>query len=114
MTTDSPPAAAEAPAAEPEPRSGKAICSRPQVLAGIAAVSREHLDFRQPLSEDLRLVEDLGLDSMRAFTLAAEVENHFKIMLSEEDEDQLVTVGDLVQVVIARLESVAGEVEESS
>lgn len=82
--------------------------TRDDVLAALASITRRHLGFDQPLREDQRLVEDLGLDSMRAFTLAAEVENHFRIALSEDDEGGLETVGDLVRVVRARLATEGG------
>ncbi len=69
------------------------------ILAGIGEVLREHLAWEGPVSEDMRLVEDLRLDSVRLLTLAAEVENRFRVVLDEADETAIVTVGDLVEVV---------------
>jgi acyl carrier protein len=69
------------------------------ILAGIAEVLREHLGWEGPLRRDMRLIEDLGLDSVRLMTLAAEVENRFRVILDETDEAAIVTVGDLVEVV---------------
>jgi acyl carrier protein len=69
------------------------------ILQGIAEVAREHLGWQGPLTPDMRLVEDLRLDSVRLLTLAAEVENRFRVRLDEADEAAIVTVGDLAEVV---------------
>jgi acyl carrier protein len=74
-----------------------------EVLAGIAAVAREHLGHRGPLALEMRLVEDLELDSIRLLTLATEVENRFRVLLEPADEERIETVGDLVAVVRGKL-----------
>ncbi len=68
------------------------------VVAGIAEVARVHLGWGGRLETHLRLVEDLGLDSIKQLTLAAEVENHFRVCL-DVAEDEVVTVGDLVAAI---------------
>lgn len=73
------------------------------ILTGIAEVAREHLGWEGPLTADMRLIEDLRLDSVRLLTLAAEVENRFRVVLSEGDEASIVTVGDLVETVRSKL-----------
>jgi acyl carrier protein len=73
------------------------------ILAGIQEVARLHLDWNEPLTPDLRLVEDLHLDSIRLLTLAAEVENRFRVFLDELDEGAVATVGDLVSVIRRKL-----------
>jgi acyl carrier protein len=70
-----------------------------EVLAGIENVAREHVDFDGHLRREMRLVEDLELDSLGALTLAVEVENRFRIRLEPEVEAEIETVGDLVDVV---------------
>ena len=75
-----------------------------EILDGIAAVARRHLDHRQPLRPEQRLVEDLELDSIRLLTLAVEVENHFRVCLDPEDEEAIETVGDLVATVRSKLD----------
>jgi acyl carrier protein len=70
----------------------------PSVVAGIAEVARVHLGWEGRLETHLRLVEDLGLDSIKQLTLAAEVENHFRVCL-DVAEDEVVTVGDLVAAI---------------
>jgi len=73
------------------------------ILAGIQDVARIHLDWQDPLEPEMRLVEDLRLDSIRLLTLASEVENRFRILLDELDEGAIATVGDLVSIVRRKL-----------
>jgi acyl carrier protein len=73
------------------------------ILAGITEVARIHLGWDGLLTPEMRLVEDLRLDSLRLLTLAAEVENRFRVLLDELDEGALETVGDLVAVVRRKL-----------
>ena len=75
------------------------------ILAGIAEVARAHLGWNGSVTPDLRLVEDLRLDSIRLLTLAAEVENRFRVLLDEADEAGIETVGDLVAVVRGKLDA---------
>jgi acyl carrier protein len=76
------------------------------ILDGIADVARIHLGWEGDLAPEMRLVEDLRLDSIRLLTLAAEVENRFRVLLDELDEGTIETVGDLVAAVRRKL---AGE-----
>jgi acyl carrier protein len=74
-----------------------------KILAGIAEVARLHLDWQGPFTSEMRLIEDLRLDSIRLLTLAAEVENRFRVLLDEADEKAIETVGDLVAIVRRKL-----------
>lgn len=74
------------------------------VLAGVAEVARLHLDWQGPIRRDMRLVEDLELDSLRLFTLAAEIENHFRVSLYEDEEGELLTIGDLVDLIRSKID----------
>ncbi len=74
-----------------------------EILDAISGVARDKLDLEGELNEDMRLVEDLELDSIRLLTLAMEVEDRFEICLDEEDEESIVTVADLVGVVRRKL-----------
>lgn len=73
------------------------------ILADVAEVARVHLGWEDPLTPDMRLVEDLRLDSIRLLTLAVEVENRFRVRLDELDEGGIETVGDLVATVKRKL-----------
>jgi len=68
-----------------------------QIIDGIAEVARQHLDWEGELRPEMRLVEDLELDSLKTLTLALEVENYFRVCLDEEAGIQ--TVGDLVAII---------------
>ncbi len=68
-----------------------------QIINGIAEVARQHLGWKRSLRPEMRLVEDLELDSLKTLTLALEVENYFKVCLDEEAGIQ--TVGDLVAII---------------
>jgi acyl carrier protein len=78
--------------------------TRAEILAGVAQVARDELELDPAtIRPEARLVEDLGLDSLRLLTLAAEVENRFRVALEPEDDAAIVTVGDLVAALERRL-----------
>ena len=77
--------------------------SEEAILDGVAEVARVHLGWEDELTPEMRLVEDLRLDSVRLLTLAAEVENRFRVRLDEQDEVSIETVGDLVAIVRRKL-----------
>jgi acyl carrier protein len=68
-------------------------------------VAREHLGWQGAVTAEMSLIEDLELDSLRLFTLAAEIENHFQIHLDEGDEAEMRTVGSLAEVIRRKLGS---------
>ena len=78
---------------------------RDEILSGIAAVAREHLGHTGALDPRARLVEDLGFDSLKLLTLAAEVENRFRVALDAEDDAAIATVGDLAERLERKLSS---------
>lgn len=69
-----------------------------EILDGVAAVAREHLAWQGELRPELRLVEDLGLDSVRLLTLTVEVENRFRVRL-DEGEAAITTLAELVEAI---------------
>lgn len=74
------------------------------ILEGISEVARSRLGWEGgALLPEMRLVEDLQLDSIRLLTLATEVENRFRILLDEADELAIETVGDLIALVERKL-----------
>lgn len=70
-----------------------------EILNALTRIAREALGNEGSLEPDMRLVEDLELDSIRLLTLATEVEDHFRICLDENDEVSITTVADLVALV---------------
>ena len=80
------------------------------ILEGIAAAARKELSFTGELRPEIRLVEDLQLDSIRLLSLAMAVEDHFRIALDADDEGGIATVGDLIAIVERKLgEKASGE-----
>jgi len=73
-----------------------------EIITDIAEVARQHLGWKGELRPEMRLVEDLELDSLKTLTLALEVENFFRVCLDEEAGIQ--TVGDLVAIVREQLD----------
>ncbi len=70
-----------------------------ELITALSAIAATHLDWRGPLSRETRLVETLGLDSLRRLTLLVEIEDRFRISFDEEDETAILTVGDLLDTI---------------
>ncbi len=77
--------------------------TRTETLRSLADLARDKLGWSSELRPEMRLVEDLELDSIRLLTLAMAVEDYFRICLDEADEEAIETVGDLAGVVEAKL-----------
>ena len=56
------------------------------------------------INDSSKLQDDLGLDSMTLLSLALEVENFLGCALEEDPENPPLTVGELVELAVTRLE----------
>ncbi len=74
-----------------------------EIENGIVEVARQHLGFAGGFDPRLRLVEDLGFDSLKLLTLAAEIENRFRVTLEPDEEAGIATLGDLQAVLLEKL-----------
>jgi len=74
------------------------------ILRSINEIARTHIDWHGEVEPHMRLVEGLGLDSIKMMTLALEVENHFRICLDPSKDDELTTIADLVKAIKNQLE----------
>lgn len=74
---------------------------RQQVLDTMTTVLARLLDRTEPVTEDMRLMEELGLSSTFGLELLLEVEDQLIILIDVEvmDADQMKTVGDLATFV---------------
>lgn len=77
------------------------------VRASLAEIARG-LGFEGPLLPELRLVEDLRLDSIGLLSLAVAVEDRFQICLDAADEAAIRTIGDLERILRSKLEACTG------
>jgi acyl carrier protein len=75
-----------------------------RVRDALAEIARG-MGYAGPLLPQLRLAEDLGLDSVGLLTLAVEVEDHFRVCLDAEEEAAIRTLGDLERVLLGKLGS---------
>jgi acyl carrier protein len=74
---------------------------RRRVIDTMTTVLARLLDRPEPVTEDMRLMEELGLSSTFALELLLELEDQLLILIDVElmDQDQMKTVGDLATFV---------------
>jgi acyl carrier protein len=74
---------------------------RQQVLDIMTAVLTRLLDRPEPVTEDMRLMEELALSSTLGLELLLEVEDQLMVLIDVEvmDADQMKTVGDMATFV---------------
>jgi acyl carrier protein len=74
---------------------------RQRVVDTMTTVLDRLLDRAEPVTEDMRLMEELGLSSTLGLELMLEVEDQLEILIDIEqmDQDQMKTVGDLATFV---------------
>jgi acyl carrier protein len=74
---------------------------RQRVIDTMATVLARLLDRPEPVTEDMRLMEELGLSSTFGLELLLELEDQLLILIDVElmDQDQMKTVGDLATFV---------------
>jgi acyl carrier protein len=78
-------------------------------VVAIEAVTRQIIDLveKDVDADDLTADSSLqsqGLDSLKVMSLVFKIEEHYDIVLDEEDADDLRTVGDLAALVVRRIE----------
>jgi acyl carrier protein len=74
---------------------------RQRVVDTMTAVLSRLLDRSEPVTEDMRLMEELDLSSTLGLELMLEVEDQLEILVDIElmDPDQMKTVGDMATFV---------------
>ncbi|MCI0642267.1 MAG: acyl carrier protein [Gemmataceae bacterium] len=55
------------------------------------------------LDDSKKLREELGLDSVDVVSIVSQIERHFRIRLSQDELLKLVSVGDLLDLMIAKV-----------
>lgn len=60
----------------------------------------EHLNIDESsISDDSKIVDDLGADSLHIVELVMQVENEYELEIPDEDAETLLTVGDVKQYI---------------
>jgi len=74
---------------------------RQQVVEAMTTVLARLLDRSEPVTEDMRLMDELGLSSTLGLELMLELEDQLEILIDVElmDADQMKTVGDMATFV---------------
>jgi acyl carrier protein len=60
------------------------------------------------LTDNKRLRLDLGLDSVDVVSIISQIERHFRVRLSQQELEGLVAVGDLLDLLVAKLSAPPG------
>ncbi|HET9899055.1 MAG TPA: acyl carrier protein [Streptosporangiaceae bacterium] len=83
------------------PETGVDAKFRQQVVDIMTTVLARLLDRSDPITEDMRLMDELGLSSTLGLELMLEVEDQLLVLIDVEmmDQDQLKTLGDLATFV---------------
>ena len=55
------------------------------------------------LQDTKRLREDLGLDSVDVVSIVSQIERHFRVRLSQQELEKLAAVGDLLDLLVAKV-----------
>jgi acyl carrier protein len=77
------------------------------VLKGI--FEEETGETLESLSDDTRIVEELGLDSVDVVSLIMRVEQKFRIRISHAELAEMASIGSLLDLVVAKVNRPAGE-----
>lgn len=71
--------------------------SREEILERLTSVIREIMcDDSVEVTEEMNLIDDLGLDSLEAMELMMEVENEFGVEIPQDDISNFVKVQDFI------------------
>jgi acyl carrier protein len=83
--------------------------SKTNSVVTLEAVTQQIIDLVEKDMDAVDLTADSslqseGLDSLKVMSLVFKIEEHYDIVLDEEDADDLRTVGDLAALVVRRIE----------
>ena len=61
---------------------------------------------KHPILDDaVNMREELGLDSVDVVSIVSQIERHFRIRLSQQELEKLVSVGDLLDLLQSKLDA---------
>ena len=73
------------------------------VFEKVKAILEEQFGDVGELTEDIRIHDDLGADSMDVVDLIMSIEEEFHMEVQDEDIEKITTVGDLVSFIEERM-----------
>jgi acyl carrier protein len=73
-----------------------------EVIAEIQRVVKSELGLTGACEPSSELLRDLALDSLSLITLVVGLEDRYRVALTEEDAEGILTVSDLAQLVVRR------------
>jgi acyl carrier protein len=84
-----------------------ATLAPPSLFAEVVEVIRRaaKIPARVPITPDSRLVEDLAIDSLDLVGLILQLQDHFDVVIEEDDVPNLCRVADLAAYLASRRES---------
>jgi acyl carrier protein len=78
-----------------------------EILKGI--FEEETGETLEALPDDMRIVEELGLDSVDVVSLIMRVEQKFRVRISHAELAEMTSIGSLLDLVAAKVNQPAGE-----
>ena len=72
-----------------------------EIFLRIKEIIVDHTQYEESdkITMDSRLTEDVNIDSLDKFEIIYDIENEFKIKITDEDAQKFVTIADIVNYV---------------
>ncbi len=77
--------------------------TRDEIRDRLAGIIGKETAYRGDVTDDLRLIEDIGADSLQLMAIVTSAETAFKVTISDEALFGIQRVGDAVDVIEAGL-----------
>ena len=79
------------------------MASRDEIFAWVTDVLQQEFQYEGPIAHESHLIDDLDLDSIDAIDMTVRLEEKTGLSFKEEELKSLRTVGDVVDLIDARL-----------
>lgn len=76
--------------------------NRSEIIAKLEGIVEEYLPESTTLTEEMNLIEDVGLSSLDLMNIVGDVEDTFDIAIDDDDALTIKSVGDLVDYIISQ------------
>ena len=78
--------------------------TRDEIFAKVASVIANHFEIdEEKVTDTMRIKEDLNADSISVMEFVLELEENFSTEISDEDAEQIQTVGGAVDYIVSHL-----------